>query len=71
MMKKGLFSADGLAHTRPMEGERAKKHYGNAGIFEEKRRLEAEVCVDCDFPTCSGTIECMRKRKKKLEESKK
>lgn len=66
-MSRKFFAADGMLHTRPMEGENSKKRHGNKGIFEERRRLEAEVCVNCEYPNCKGTVECMRKRKKERE----
>lgn len=68
-MSRHIIGADGMIHTRPMDGEKPKEWKGNRGILEERRRLEAVVCTRCTAEDCKGTIKCMKKRKKEMEEA--
>lgn len=50
--------AQAASDQKPCKGERE-----NAAHYLKKE--EADICLNCDRPTCSGSDGCFRKRKKK------
>lgn len=68
MFKKWLFSADGMAHIRPAQGDIPRGDKRQAGFGPGFSKEVADVCLNCTKKECRGGYSCYTAHRERTKE---